>query len=161
MGRRSRLMAQETALRSRIEHVPDNTKTATFKWANAQSGKLMVAAHVLISRFGRGKALTAWAITFWKANGRQPTEPEVCQAVDDGTVGRWIDSQNPNKPDRVEFPKRPTGSSKPPEWKRRGEELRAEKAAFDAEFGQSMAACRTNAQIEARINEALRGIKRA
>lgn len=161
MGRRSRLMCKETALRYRIERIGDRTKTATYKWANAQPPVVMLAAHKAISRFGRGKALTAWAIAQFKAKGYVPSKAEACQAIDDGTVGRWIDQQNPNKPDRVEYPDRPKGSRKPPEWKAIGDQIRAERAELEARFAESRKILKANLAIEDALANAMKQARQA
>jgi len=154
-------MCKETALRFRIERIGDNTKTATYKWANAQlkagNAALYAAAHTAISRFGPGKALTAWAVAQYRKDGRLPSNTDAGIAIDNGDVGRWIDSKNPKKPDRVEYPDRDEGSRKPKAWKEIGDRNRARRAELDKLKGYSA----QNRALEAQIEAQLEGFKSA
>lgn len=82
MGRRAKRALPETYLRQRLESVLSSNG---MKSPRMEGGKI---------RMRRATAPQEWAKVVFKAkHGRYPTDIELCQAIDSGVVGAWIEEQ--------------------------------------------------------------------
>jgi len=157
--RRSRLMCPETALRNRILRLPDPTrpKVSTYKAADSHNSPTKVLmARAAIAQYGRNKAVTAWVITHFSV---MPPDYEVCKALDDGRIGRWVDSLREHRVigrpgGAPKFPRgrKPKRERMPEAWKRKGKEVRRKAEEEKRLHAEAVARAQTLVELQKSID---------